>query len=411
MKTRCCIVGGGPAGILLGFLLARSGIEVTVLEKHKDFFRDFRGDTIHPSTLEIMHQLGLLEKFLQVPHQEVKRLGFVINGNVYPLADFSHLPTICKFIVFMPQWDFLSFITEQAKRYPTFSLLMNTRAEDLIMDGEKVGGVKAVDVATNQALEIKADLVVTAEGRHSVLREKGRFKLEDLGAPIDVLWFHLPHHDGDPAQSLGHVGQNSLGIMLNRGDYWQCGYIIRKGSIEKVKAAGLKQFQNEFAKTVPFVSDRVQVLTDWDQIKLLTVAVNRLEKWYRPGMLCIGDAAHAMSPVGGVGINLALQDAVATANILVPILADPTQHEVPIPYLEQIQAHRTKPTRWTQAIQVFIHKHVLEKLFHSHKKSTPFAFLLIKAFPILQSLIGRLIGMGIQPEKIETLDAPKTIPL
>ncbi len=320
IDTRCCIAGGGPAGMMLGFLLARAGVEVIVLEKHADFLRDFRGDTIHPSTLEVMHELGLLEDFLKRPHQELPQITGQIGDDTITLADFSHLPTKCKFLAFMPQWDFLNFLVEHAERYPAFRLMTNTEVTGLIEAGSQVCGVKAETL--EGPLEIRADLIVGADGRSSVVRAASGLEVEHLGAPIDVLWFRLPRKPDDQGQALGRFANGKIMVMINRDTYWQCGYIIRKGALETIKQRGLAEFRQDILSLAPFLGDRIREIRDWEEIKLLTVLVDRLRKWYRPGLLCIGDAAHAMSPVGGIGINLAIQDAVAAANILWQPLCD-----------------------------------------------------------------------------------------
>ncbi len=310
----CCVAGGGPAGMMLGFLLARAGVRVMVLEKHADFLRDFRGDTIHPSTLELMHELGLLEEFLRVPHQEMPRLIAQFGDTSLAVADFTHLPTRCKFIAMMPQWDFLDFLARHGARYPGFHLEMRAEATALIEEAGRVIGVRGT--AADGPFEVRADLVVAADGRSSVLRERAGLHVEDLGAPMDVLWFRLSRAPGDPAATMGRFDAGRIFVLLNRGPHWQCGYVIPKGSAEDVRRRGLDAFRASVAALMPFAADRVAEIRGWDDVKLLTVRVDRLRQWYRPGLLCIGDAAHAMSPVGGVGINLAIQDAVAAANRL-----------------------------------------------------------------------------------------------
>src|ERR1700730_16029372 len=314
INTKCVIAGGGPAGVMLGFLLARAGVDVVVLEKHSDFNRDFRGDTIHPSTLELMHELGLLAEFLKLPHQELRELRAVINGEPNPIADFSHLPTHCKFIAFMPQWDFLNFISNHAKQLPNFQLLMETEVVDLVFEQNKVVGVRGK--TSGNGIEVRADLVVGADGRHSTIRGRAGLEVIESGVPIDVLWMRISKQPDDPEQSLGFFSGGKLLVLLDRGEYWQCGYVIPKGSFEPIKARGLASFHDELVNMTPFLRNRIGELDDWLKIKLLTVQINHVRHWYREGLLCIGDAAHAMSPAGGVGINLAIQDAVATANLL-----------------------------------------------------------------------------------------------
>jgi 2-polyprenyl-6-methoxyphenol hydroxylase-like FAD-dependent oxidoreductase len=398
ITTRCCIAGGGPAGMMLGFLLARAGIEVTVLEKHKDFLRDFRGDTIHPSTLELMHELGLLDEFLKLPHQEVSRLSFQIGGERIPMVDFSHLPTRCKFVALMPQWDFLNFLAEQGKRYPAFHLLMQAEAASLISDGDRVVGLRAR--IPDGDVEIRAELVVGCDGRHSTIRECADLPVEDVGAPIDVLWFRLSRRAGDTEETGGHIEAGRMLVMLNRGDYWQCAYVIPKGGIEAVKREGLPAFRDRVAELSPFVRDRIGELGSFDDIKLLTVAIDRLREWHRPGLLCIGDAAHAMSPVGGVGINLAVQDAVAAANILAePLRAGAVTRE----HLAAVQQRRDFPTRVIQRIQVIVQDNLLSPaLKSSERPKPPFVMRLIQWFPTLRRIPARIVGMGVRPEHIQT---------
>ena len=383
--------------MMLGLLLARAGVDVIVLEKHSDFLRDFRGDTIHPSTLELMHELGLLEEFLKRPHQKLHRLAGQIGNDSIPLADFSHLPTRCKFIVFMPQWDFLDFLADHAKTYPTFRLMMNAEVTDVIEQGGRITGV---NVDTNDGpLDIKSYLTVGADGRHSVVRERAGLKVEVLGAPIDVLWFRLSRKSDDPTQVIGRFAGGKIMVMLNRDDYWQCGFVIQKGTFEAFKQRGLELFRQDLVSIAPFLGDRVEEVHDWDQVKLLTVAVDRLTRWFRDGLLCIGDAAHAMSPVGGVGINLAIQDAVAAANILAAKLS----RKSVLPYdLRQVQERRLFPTRVTQAMQVFIQKRVLAGALGSTITSAPWFLKLFRWFPILQRIPGYMVGIGVRPEHIRT---------
>ncbi|HEX6044693.1 MAG TPA: FAD-dependent oxidoreductase [Pyrinomonadaceae bacterium] len=397
LETTCCIAGGGPAGMMLGFLLARAGVDVIVLEKHSDFLRDFRGDTIHPSTLELMHELGLLDEFLQRPHQRVHRLAGQVGADMIPLADFSHLPTRCKFIVFMPQWDFLDFLADHAKTYPTFRVLMDAEVTGLIENGERIEGVT---VATPDGpLQIKAHLTVGADGRHSTVRERAGLKVEVLGAPIDVLWFRLSRKPSDPGQVIGRFSAGKIMVMLNREDYWQCGFVIPKATFEALKQRGLEAFRGDLVSIASFLSDRVEEIHDWDQVKLLTVAVDRLKRWYREGLLCIGDAAHAMSPVGGVGINLAIQDAVAAANILAKRLSEKS---VLFADLRQVQERRLFPTQVTQAMQVFVQKRVLGRALAGSITSAPWFLKLFRVFPFLQRIPAYMIGIGFRPEHIHT---------
>ena len=351
LHTTCCVVGGGPAGMMLGYLLARSGVQVTVLEKHQDFFRDFRGDTVHPSTLEVLNELGLLEEFLRLPHEEVTSLGVIIGGSFFEVADFRHVPVTCKFVALMPQWDFLNFLSDHAKRFPSFRLLMQHEATDLLRDGERITGVVAQH--EGQTVQVQTDLVVGCDGRHSVTRRAAGMEVIEHGVPIDVLWFRLSRKPDDPAQVLGNVNYGKGLILINRSDYFQAGLIIAKGSYEEIRARGLDAFRAGIRELAPYLGERVNELHDWEQVKILTVQINRLRRWYRPGLLCIGDAAHAMSPAGGVGINLAIQDAVATANILTGPLEE---RSIPEGALAAVQKRRELPTRVTQAVQIFAHR-------------------------------------------------------
>jgi 2-polyprenyl-6-methoxyphenol hydroxylase-like FAD-dependent oxidoreductase len=400
LQRRCCVVGGGPAGMMLGFLLARVGVEVIVLEKHKDFLRDFRGDTIHPSTLELMHELGLLEEFLSRPHQELRQIQAHFGVKKTTVADFSHLPTRCKFIAFMPQWDFLNFISEHARRCASFCLRMETAVNDLLFENERVIGVRA---ATPQGtLEIRADLVVGADGRSSTVRERAGFEVMDLGAPIDVLWFGLSKRDGDPEQSFGYVGAGQFMVLLERDDYWQCGYVIRKGAFDQTRQGGLEKLRADISRCAPFLNDRVEELKDWSAMKLLTVKVDRLRQWCREGLLCIGDSAHAMSPVGGVGINLAIQDAVATANILGPALRE---GRVELDDLRAVQRRREWAAHLTQRVQIFMHEHFLERIFQATEQmAPPLPAQLLEKFAVLRRIPARMIGIGFRPEHVVPTD-------
>jgi 2-polyprenyl-6-methoxyphenol hydroxylase-like FAD-dependent oxidoreductase len=316
INVRCCIVGGGPAGMVLAYLLARAGVEVLVLEKHADFLRDFRGDTIHPSTLELMYELGLLDELLKVPHDELRELAAEINGVKLIVGDFTHVPGHCKFIALMPQWDFLNFMSDHAKRYPEFNLRMQAEVTDVITEGDRIIGVRAKTQLG--PVEIRAELVIGADGRHSVVRQKAGLEVETFGSPIDVLWMHISRKPGDPPQTFGHIDSGRILVMIQRGEYWQCAFVIPKGAFNAIREKGLPAFREDIVRLQPFLRGREQELNTWDDVKLLTVIIDRLKKWHRPGLLCIGDSAHAMSPIGGVGINLAIQDAVAAANILAP---------------------------------------------------------------------------------------------
>jgi 2-polyprenyl-6-methoxyphenol hydroxylase-like FAD-dependent oxidoreductase len=403
LQTRCVIVGGGPAGMMAGYLLARAGVSVGVLEKHADFNRDFRGDTIHPSTLELMYELGLLDEFLKLPHQELRELRAVVNGQVVPAADFTKLPTRCKFIAFMPQWDFLNFLSSHAKRFPTFQLYMEADVVDLLMEDSRVVGVRAK--TARGELEVRADLVIGADGRHSTVHTRAGLEQREFGVPIDVLWMRISKRKGDPKQTLGFFQHGKLLVLLDRDDYWQCGFVIPKGQLDEIQARGLRQFQDEIVSFTAFLRDRVAELDDWSKIKLLTVQVNRLRDWCCEGLLCIGDSAHAMSPAGGVGINLAIQDAVATANLLAEKLQRGPVH---IGDLRKIQARREWPTRLIQGMQVFIHRRIVTgRASGEVRSSIPFVLRLLKWFPILRQIPARFIGMGPRPEHVRSPIADK----
>jgi 2-polyprenyl-6-methoxyphenol hydroxylase-like FAD-dependent oxidoreductase len=403
IKATCCVVGGGPAGMMLGYLLARAGVDVVVLEKHVDFFRDFRGDTIHPSTLEVLHELGILDDFLKLPYQETPTIGGRIEDFEFIAADFSHLPVKCKFIALIPQWDFLDFLARQAKRYPTFQLKMGHEATGLIREGEHVVGVRAA--SKEGPVEIQADLVVACDGRSSKMREESKLEVTDLGAPFDVLWMRLSRHPDDRSQSLGNFTPGKILVMINRKDYWQCAYLIAKGSFDRIKQEGLAAFQEKVASIAPYLRERMEELDSWDKIKLLTVQVNRMIRWHLPGLLCIGDAAHAMSPMGGVGINLAIQDAVAAANVLAGPLRE---QRVTEDLLQRVQKRRELPTRWTQGLQVFMQERVLPKVLdRTTAFSVPLVPRLLKRWPFLRRIPGQIVGMGFRPEHVHTLEATR----
>lgn len=398
ITTRCAIAGGGPAGMMLGFLLARAGVDVLVLEKHADFLRDFRGDTIHPSTLEVMYELGFLDEFLKLPHQRVREISGIIGNETIPFADFSHLPTRCRFIAFIPQWDFLDFLAGQGKRYPGFKLKMKAEVDDLLWNGDRVVGLKAR--LPRGMLEVRADLVVGADGRHSAVRRLAGLESEDLGAPMDVLWLRLSRRPGDGSQAVGRFQAGRLFVMLDRGDYWQCAYVIPKDGFNQIRCRGLDAFRRDIATLNPALADRVSEIASWDDVKLLTVRVDRLKRWYRDGLLCIGDAAHAMSPVGGVGINLAIQDAVAGANLLAGPLRE---GGVPEEVLRKVQERRQWPTRMTQALQLLVQNRIISNvLTMTADPRPPFAARLLKRFRFLRRIPGRLIGIGFRPEHVQT---------
>ena len=400
LATRCCIAGGGPAGMMLGFLLARAGIDVIVLEKHADFLRDFRGDTIHPSTLEIIHELGLLDELLRFPHETVYQLNAQIGDTRLTLADFTHLPTRCRFIAFMPQWDFLDSLADRARRYPTFRLLMQAEVTDIVQEAERVVGLHVK--TPNDMLEVRTDLVVAADGRQSIVREKAGLPAQEFGAPMDVLWFRLSRKPDDPAQPMGRFDTGRIFIMINRGEYWQCGYVIPKGQFDRIRKRGLDSFRETIGQLAPHARNQVNELKSWDDIKLLTVRVDRLSQWFRPGLLCIGDAAHAMSPVGGVGINLAIQDAVAAANALIEPLR---KRRVTVDELRRIQKRREFPTRVTQWLQLTVQRRVIAPVLSGRRQVRPPLLLrLIAAIPLLRRIPAYIIGIGVRPEHIAYMD-------
>ena len=395
LQTTCCIAGGGPAGMMLGYLLARQGVDVTILEKHQDFFRDFRGDTVHPSTLDVLGELGLLEEFLALPHQKVESVGIRVGDDTFNVADFRHLPTRCKFVALMPQWDFLNFLSGHAKKLSSFQLLMQHEAVELQHDGQRVVGVTARN--EGHEVEIRADLVVGCDGRHSITRQAAGLDLVEHGVPIDVLWFRISRRPGDPAQVLGNVNYGKALILIDRADYFQAGLIIPKGSFGEIQLHGLDAFRATIDRIAPWLGDRVNELHSWDQIKILTVQINRLRRWHLPGLLCIGDAAHAMSPAGGVGINLAIQDSVAAANLLARPLIE---HRLSEADLAAVQRRRTFPTLVTQAIQLAAHRGFARIFENTGPIHAPWQLKAAQYIPGIHRALGHAVGVGARPEHV-----------
>jgi 2-polyprenyl-6-methoxyphenol hydroxylase-like FAD-dependent oxidoreductase len=396
-----CIVGGGPAGVLAGVLFARAGVDTLVLEKHSDFLRDFRGDTVHPSTMDVLGELGWLDDFLRMPHQELSRIQARIGDTLITLGDFSRTPTRKKFIALMPQWDFLNFIAEKAKALPAFSLKMNATVTDLVEEQDKVVGLRAS--TPEGSLEVRADLVIVADGRSSTLRERAGLRVRDIGAPIDVLWVRLSRRSTDPKEALGWVQRGRFLALIDRGEYWQIAYLIEKGGHDALVRRGIDAFRRDLAATTPFLGDRVNELRSFDDVKLLVVKVDRLDRWWRPGLLCIGDAAHAMSPIGGVGINLAIQDAVAASNLLAGPLR---RHELSDDDLRKVQRRRELPTRATQALQVAIQRRVIQRALTDERglKVGPVVKFLDRV-ELLKSIPAHLVGVGFRPEHVDGWNA------
>ena len=404
MKVRCCIVGGGPAGMMLGYLLGRAGIDVVVLEKHADFFRDFRGDTVHPSTLQVMDELGLSEGFLKLPHQRLQKMDGMFGGTSVRIADLGRLNVKFPFIAFMPQWDFLNFLRESGQKFASLKVMMSTEATDLIEDGDRIAGVRAK--TPEGVIDIAADLTVACDGRHSLVRERAGLAVEEIGAPMDVLWFRAGKRANETEKVFARVDPGSMMVTFDRGDYWQCAYVIAKGQYDAVKARGLPALLDNVARMAPILKSGLGEVKSWDDVKLLTVAINRLKRWTRPGLLCIGDAAHAMSPIGGVGVNLAVQDAVATANLLAAKLVNgcPPEDE-----LDAVRRRREFPVRMTQAMQVVAQNNIVSAALKpgGEPLQVPLIVRLITAVPWLQGITARFVGLGVRPEHVQS---PKAAP-
>ena len=399
IKVRCCIVGGGPAGMMLGYLLGRAGIDVVVLEKHADFFRDFRGDTVHPSTLQVMDELGLIDGFLKLPHQRLQKMDGMFGGTSVRIADLSRLKVKYPFIAFMPQWDFLNFLRESGKQFSSLKVMMSAEATDLIQDGGRIAGVRAT--TPEGAVDIAADLTIACDGRHSLVRERAGLAIEEIGAPMDVLWFRAGKRDNETENVFARIDPGRMMVTFDRGDYWQCAYVIAKGQYDAVKARGLPALLDDVARMAPILRSGLADIKSWDDVKLLTVAINRLPHWTRPGLLCIGDAAHAMSPIGGVGVNLAVQDAVATANLLATKLVSgcPSEDE-----LDAVRRRREFPVRMTQRMQIVAQNNIVSAALKpgGAPLKVPLVVRLITAVPWLQGITARFIGLGVRPEHVQS---------
>lgn len=403
VKVRCCIVGGGPAGMMLGYLLGRAGIDVVVLEKHADFFRDFRGDTVHPSTLQVMDELGLIDGFLKLPHQRLQKIDGLFGGTPVRIADLSRLRTKYPFIAVMPQWDFLNFLREAGQRFASLKVMMNTEAVDLIRRGETITGVRAK--TPDGIVDIEADLTIACDGRHSIVRERAGLEVEEIGAPMDVLWFRAGRNPDETENVFARVEPGKMMVTFDRGDYWQCAYVIAKGQYDAVKARGLQALLDDVVRMAPILKSGIADVKSFDDVKLLTVAINRLTRWTRPGLLLIGDAAHAMSPVGGVGVNLAVQDAVATANLL----ADKMQHGCPSEDdLDAVRRRREFPVKMTQAMQMIVQNNIISGALQDGDRplKVPLVVRLITAVPWLQGIPARLLALGVRPEHVQSKAVP-----
>ena len=406
IQTHCCIVGGGPAGMMLGYLLGRAGIETLVLEKHADFFRDFRGDTVHPSTLQVMDELGLIEGFLKVPHQQLQKMDGQFGDETIRIADLSRVNVKYPFIAMMPQWDFLNFLRESGKRFACLNVMMNANATGLIRSGEGVVGVTAD--TPEGPVEIRASLTIGCDGRHSIVRERAGLEVEEIGAPMDVLWFRAGRRVNETENLFGRVQTGKMLVTFDRGDYWQCAYVIAKGQFDAVKARGLDAFRNDVIGMAPVLGAGMSDVKSWDDVKLLTVAINRLKRWTLPGLLCIGDAAHAMSPVGGVGVNLAIQDAVATANLLAAKLAAlkstcPSEEE-----LDAVRRRREFPVRMTQTMQVVVQNNIVSVALKPGDQPlrAPLFARIVNAIPWLQGITARFVAIGVRPEHVHSPALP-----
>jgi 2-polyprenyl-6-methoxyphenol hydroxylase-like FAD-dependent oxidoreductase len=399
IHTKCCVVGGGPAGMMLGYLLGRAGIETLVLEKHADFFRDFRGDTVHPSTLQVMDELGLIDDFLKLPHQELQIMEGQFGTKSIRIGDLSRLKVKYPFIAMMPQWDFLNFLRQSGRQFGSLNVMMNANATDLIWSGDQVVGVNAD--TPEGPVEIRATLTVGCDGRHSVIRQCAGLEVEEIGAPMDVLWFRAGRRGCEHESLFARVQSGKMLVTFDRGDYWQCAYVIPKGQYDSVRARGLDAFRNDVIGMAPILTSGVSDVKTWDDLKLLTVAINRLKHWTRPGLLCIGDAAHAMSPVGGVGVNLAIQDAVATANLLAAKLAGgcPTENE-----LDAVRGRREFPVRMTQAMQVVVQNKIVSVALKPGDQPfrPPMFARVVNAIPWLQGVTARFVALGVRPEHVHS---------